>query len=287
MTPEQNDNIGNANVTTEAPVLINLDTIDLKESYQGRVSIDDETISEYQEKIAGGQEFPPLKIMELRDNDGRNVIKDGRQVRVLIDGHHTLRALLNLKRTKFQAVISSGTDEDAFWASIAQNSKHGLKLKNCDKKRIVTLAFKRNPELSFNTLAARTNVSVPFVSGICKPLLADLKAKAEAKEEKEIQRVGKDGRKLTPRKKADEKKEDQKGLELGEGAQAAAPEPEKPKELTKAEKDIRGKIVECFEAMGQVVSDVTLESTLEFFIDSCDGIAEELKKVKQYVKKIS
>jgi ParB-like chromosome segregation protein Spo0J len=97
---------------------------------QPRAQLDAGVISDYSEAMQRGEDFPPVHVM----HDGENYW--------LYDGFHRVRAAEKLGRTTIDAEVEQGTKEDAQWASLAANKRHGLRRSQADKRRAIKRALK-------------------------------------------------------------------------------------------------------------------------------------------------
>ena len=104
---------------------------------QPRAQLDGVTVSEYADAMRRGNDFPPVKVM----HDGENYW--------LYDGFHRVQAARQIGRETIKADVEQGTKEDAQWASLAANKRHGLRRSQEDKRRAIKRA---GPELQRQAL---------------------------------------------------------------------------------------------------------------------------------------
>jgi N6-adenosine-specific RNA methylase IME4 len=97
---------------------------------QPREQLDGVTVSEYADAMRRGAEFPPVKVMY----DGENYW--------LYDGFHRVQAARQIGREHIDADVDQGTKEDAQWASLGANKRHGLRRSQADKRRAIKRALK-------------------------------------------------------------------------------------------------------------------------------------------------
>jgi N6-adenosine-specific RNA methylase IME4/ParB-like chromosome segregation protein Spo0J len=97
---------------------------------QPRAQLDGVTVSEYADAMRRGNDFPPVKVM----HDGENYW--------LYDGFHRVQAARQIGRETIKADVEQGTKEDAQWASLAANKRHGLRRSQKDKRRAIKRALK-------------------------------------------------------------------------------------------------------------------------------------------------
>ena len=81
--------------------------------------------------------------------------------------------------------VSAGSRQDAAWAACAANQTHGLRRTNADKRKAVTLALKRHPEMSDQAIADHCGVSRNMAFGVRRQHVKDLQVE---------KRVGVDGK---------------------------------------------------------------------------------------------
>lgn len=121
---------------------------------QSRVGIDDDTVMEYAEVIAAGEQLPPIEVVF----DGVDYW--------LADGFHRYHAHRIAKRNVIAAKVSEGTKREALLRAVGANTKHGLRRTIADKRRAV-LTMLSDPEWSAwsdRHIAAHCGVSHTFVS---------------------------------------------------------------------------------------------------------------------------
>jgi len=97
---------------------------------QPRSEISEDIVSEYAEDLRAGADFPPVQVMY----DGTHYW--------LYDGFHRVRAAGRVGREEVGAEVHQGTKEDAQWASLAANKRHGLRRDEKDKRRAIKRALK-------------------------------------------------------------------------------------------------------------------------------------------------
>jgi DNA-binding Lrp family transcriptional regulator len=137
------------------------------------------TVSEYAEAMKRGDEFPPVQVM----HDGEN--------HWLYDGFHRVKAAKEIRRGTVSAEVDQGTREDAIWASLAANKRHGLRRSKHDVRRAVKRAIKQRGEhCSDRQIAEHVGVSRPTVYRRRKELEDDPTCSVN----KSDKRTGADGR---------------------------------------------------------------------------------------------
>lgn len=130
-----------------------LDQITLDERLQPREMLSQTLVDEYTERLADGDEFPPVDVIE----DGALLL--------LVDGWHRLAAHRQLARETIAAKVSPGGFERAILVSSGANAEHGLRRSNSDKRRAVIrlLTTESLAQLSDSALARAAKVSVRYV----------------------------------------------------------------------------------------------------------------------------
>ena len=121
---------------------------------QPRAQLDGVTVSEYADAMRRGDEFPPAKVM----HDGENYW--------LYDGFHRVQAARQIGREETDVDVEQGTKEDAQWASLAANKRHGLRRSQADKRRAVKRALKHThgAQASDRKIARHVGVAPKTVS---------------------------------------------------------------------------------------------------------------------------
>jgi len=120
---------------------------------QPRAQLDGVTVSEYAEAMERGADFPPVKVM----HDGENYW--------LYDGFHRVKAAQQIGCEQIDADVEQGTKEDAQWASLAANKRHGLRRSQADKRRAIKRALKGwGTDKSDREIARHVGCSQPTVS---------------------------------------------------------------------------------------------------------------------------
>lgn len=116
-----------------------------------------EIVAEYAEAMLSGAEFPPLETYF----DGVSYW--------LADGFHRYYAAIKAGLTEFESKVGTpGTAQDAKWASLAANHKHGLRRTNADKRKAVDIALRMNFQMSDRAIAQHCGVSDMLVANIRK-----------------------------------------------------------------------------------------------------------------------
>jgi hypothetical protein len=127
---------------------------------QPRASLDEATIAEYAEALAGGAEFPPVDVF----NDGERLW--------LADGYHRLAAHERAGKHFILATLHQGDRRAAVLFSTGVNAEHGLRRANADKRRAVEVLL-RDPEWgkwADREIARQCKVSNRFVSDMRQEL---------------------------------------------------------------------------------------------------------------------
>ena len=108
----------------DGTVTLSISDIIRDERFQGRVKLDKSTLRNYTQKILRGLKFDPVEITQV----GKALI--------LTDGWHRVRACELAGRETIDAVIKQGDKKQAIFNAIIANLKHGLKVKDADKKHL-------------------------------------------------------------------------------------------------------------------------------------------------------
>jgi len=112
--------------------ILKLKDITLKDDLYPRERVNEKTVREYVKAMNNGDVFPPLYVANFK---GKNL---------LVDGRHRLEAYEELGEKYVQCEIKTNfpTYEDIFVAAVRANLKHGQRLTETDKWKIVTLMKK-------------------------------------------------------------------------------------------------------------------------------------------------
>jgi hypothetical protein len=133
-----------------------IDAIRIDGGTQSRLKINVDTISDYAEKMEGGEEFPPVVAFF----DGKDMW--------LGDGFHRYHAIKKLGKASIRADVHTGTVRDAILYSKSANAKHGLQMSRKDKWNNVldmVTDFEWG-EWSNREIARHCDVSHPFVQKV-------------------------------------------------------------------------------------------------------------------------
>lgn len=159
--------------------VLKLSQIRIDGGTQMRVSINQDKVSEYAEKMREDAVFPPIKVMF----DGT--------VYWLYDGFHRYFAAQAAGFNAIQAEYKPGTMEDAQDLALGANDDHGLPRSNEDKRKSVetALEMERHKDKSDNEIAKLCKVSRSFVGSVRSPEVKERQQKNLAKhiEKKEKQ----------------------------------------------------------------------------------------------------
>lgn len=130
---------------------VKLDAIVFDAGTQIRVSINEQVVTDYAERMTDGIEFPPVVLF----HDGvRYYLADG--------FHRTLAAKRNQFRD-IEADVTVGTRADALWFALGANKTNGQRLTDADKKHAVGLAIAAFPDHSAPRIAEQVGCSQQYV----------------------------------------------------------------------------------------------------------------------------
>lgn len=137
----------------EAVQTLRLDQIKLEPDFQIRVSLNQETISEYIEDLNCGDVFPAIDVFHI----------DGEYL--LVNGFHRVEAHRRAGLEKVNARIHAGGKRDALLFAIKADVNLGLRRTNADKRRAVEtlLADEEWRGWSSGIIAQHAGVSDRFV----------------------------------------------------------------------------------------------------------------------------
>jgi ParB-like chromosome segregation protein Spo0J len=134
---------------------------------QMRVSINQDKVSEYAEKMREDAKFPPIKATF----DGT--------VYWLYDGFHRYFAAQSAGFTTIEVDYKPGTMEDAQDLALRANNEHGLPRTNEDKRKSVetALSYERHAKKSDREIARLCDVSHTLVAAVRNPEIRKQQAK--------------------------------------------------------------------------------------------------------------
>jgi ParB-like chromosome segregation protein Spo0J len=134
---------------------------------QMRVSINQDKVSEYAEKMREEAVFPPIKVMF----DGT--------VYWLYDGFHRYFAAQSAGFNAIQVDYKPGTMEDAQDLALRANNEHGLPRTNEDKRKAVetALSYERHAKKSDREIGRLCDVSHTLVAAVRNPEIRKQQAK--------------------------------------------------------------------------------------------------------------
>lgn len=109
---------------------VTLSALVVDERCQARDERDAETVREYSRLYSEGEELPPIEAFQVDDD------------LVVIDGFHRIEAARRARVAKLPVkVTGTGTIEDAQWAAVSKNAKHGRRRTRADIERAVRIAL--------------------------------------------------------------------------------------------------------------------------------------------------
>lgn len=125
---------------------------------QVRVEIDQETVNDYAERMLAGDEFDPIDVMY----DGAAYW--------LWDGFHRFHACRKNSNATILARVTQGTREEATWASLGANRRHGKRLTREDKAKAIRTALEKFADKSNRAIAQQISVDHQTVQKYRKEL---------------------------------------------------------------------------------------------------------------------
>ena len=173
--------------------VINESAIQIDRGTQFRARLNDDRVREYSEMFGASCEWPFDTPCE--------VFFDGSEY-YLVDGFHRYHAARTAGFDGIVCNVRTGTLRDAIKFALSANAKHGLHRSNEDKRKAVAfvLGDKEWSKLSSRMIAEMCGVSDVFIGTVRKESGANALHLTE-------KRVGKDGKKQSASKKADQKKD--------------------------------------------------------------------------------
>ena len=123
---------------------------------QVRAGLNEATVTDYAEAMAGGAKFPPVVVF----HDGHRYIA--------ADGFHRIHSAVRNGATQIEGDIRKGSKADALKFALGCNAHHGLRRTNADKRHAVELALKEFPNVSTVAIAKMCLVGDELVAEIRK-----------------------------------------------------------------------------------------------------------------------
>jgi hypothetical protein len=150
------------------------------ETTQCRAAIDQGVVSDYEERMAAGDVFPPIDVFGTEDECW---IGDGWHRLEACKCHHVIDPEAeDFDRipddTTIAALLHEGGRIDAIDHALQANHYHGLRRKNADKHRAVEVAIKEFPDLSSRQIAEKCGVGHDMVLAMRPPLAENANAPA-------------------------------------------------------------------------------------------------------------
>lgn len=121
---------------------------------QARAAINEEVVTEYAERMAQGDKFPPVIVFH-----------DGSRYH-LADGFHRTLAAARNKQASIESDVRQGTLDDAVWFALGANRNNGQRLTRADVRHAVELALKRWPDKTQAAIAEQVGCVQQFVSRV-------------------------------------------------------------------------------------------------------------------------
>lgn len=134
---------------------------------QARVSINEEAVAEYAERLSESVPLPDVVVFF----DGAD--------HWLADGFHRFHATKRIGAVDIPADVRQGTNLDAQMYAFGANQAHGLRRTNADKRKAVEGMVGICPGMSDRAIANHCGVSHTLVTGVRKPEYAERQAAAK------------------------------------------------------------------------------------------------------------
>lgn len=164
------------------PTLFPMRDIHTDLKHRVRVETNYEVVSRYTENMQTRDDLRKFPPVDLYFDGARHWLGDG---------YHRIVAADLAGHTHVWAIIHQGNRDDAFWAAMAANGKHGLPLTTTDRRHVIETAIKTWPDRSNYMIAEAIGVSETTVRRIRKVMIEDAELTASDKV------LGKDGRMYT------------------------------------------------------------------------------------------
>jgi uncharacterized ParB-like nuclease family protein/transposase len=196
---------------------ISISQIDFDSITQIRAEINDDTVSDYSERMAEGDKFPPV---DLFDVGGRYLIGDG--------WHRILAYQKNGSMTT-EATIHQGGRTAAIRFALGANAKHGMARSNADKRKAVEVALREFGNLSNREIARICGVGDKLVAAVRDQLRENRSSTNPPEPETRIGADGKKRKMPTPKEQPEQMPEETEESEGDSLEPVAALDKEPPK----------------------------------------------------------
>ena len=140
-----------------------LEQIEIYAGTQVRQSIDDETVTQYAERMMEGDVFPPVVLF----HDGNSYY--------IGDGHHRVIGSNRNGFIDIDAEVRPGTQQDALWYALGANKTNALRMTPGDLRKAVALALQTWPDKTQQAIADQVGCSLGLVNKTKQQLFTDEK----------------------------------------------------------------------------------------------------------------
>ena len=128
---------------------------------QVRAGLNEATVADYAEALAGGAKFPAVVVFH---DDSRYVAADG---------FHRIHAASRMGAAQIECDVRKGGKADALKFALGCNAHHGLRRTNADKRHAVELALREFPKVSDVAISEMCLVGRELVAEIRKSQTLD------------------------------------------------------------------------------------------------------------------
>jgi hypothetical protein len=136
-----------------------LEQIEIYAGTQVRQSIDNDTVTQYAERMMEGDVFPPVVLF----HDGNSYY--------IGDGHHRVIGSNRNGFIDIEADVRPGTQQDALWYALGANKTNALRMTPGDLRKAVALALQTWPEKTQQAIADQVGCNVSTVCRVKNELL--------------------------------------------------------------------------------------------------------------------
>jgi ParB-like chromosome segregation protein Spo0J len=156
---------------------LGIEHIQLDPRLQSR-ELKETTVKKYADAMRRGETFPPV-----------TVVRDGKDRYYLVDGHHRLAAVRQLRGIdRIAAKIFNGTYTDALWLSWGANRDHGLPRTHKEKRAAIIAALQHPTwnKKSDRKIAQHIGCDHKTVGGIRRRLVGKFPTKDQKNQQAEL-----------------------------------------------------------------------------------------------------
>lgn len=231
--------------------IVELEKIRIDGGTQAREKINTDAVTEYAAAMKAGCKFPPLTLYD----DGSDLW--------LAKGFHRFHAYREALSAAAECEVIKGTVRDARLVAAGDNSDHGLRRTNADKRKAVLmlLADDEWKTKSNRWIAEQCHVDDKLVGKVRDESTAEIRSSNTQDGQVGQELVGKDGKKRKAKKKA------------GKKLKKKASNKDEPAAPTGDVLDVRAVLIPTH------LRDIAADETLPGFVTALTGMVADIKRI--------